>query len=302
MFADPILIIAYNKPLLLKELLDFVSHNTSSDVYIHLDGPTNDLHNSKLNSECREIINEFSLRKGTTLALLSPINLGGQFGVLAAIDWFFDKVEFGLIIEEDIEVSPLAFDFISEKKQELNNPESFAICLFNPIQNLTENLEINHWLPWGWAAFSSKWKNYRPELENNAMRLRKKPKPSPASRFPVRFYLNRVLKKVECGEIQTWDAQVHLLHIAKENRSIFPHQTLSKHRGFIVEATHADLTDWWKHLQFPPALVKQINRIDRNYYNIRFEHLWRMSWFGIASNLSYLVPNIVSIFLKRFKR
>lgn len=301
MFQDPILVIAFNKPSLLDELLEFLSQNTLSDIYIHLDGPTSDNSNRYLNDRCKQIIQNFESNRKNTFIFSHSTNLGGQFGVLRAIDWFFSNVTFGLILEEDISISPLAFEFISRQKKLLQEPQIFAICLFNPIENLEMNLEIDHWLPWGWATNSHHWLEYRARLEDNSLRLRRKPKPSPACRLPVRFFLNSVLDKIESKQLETWDAQVHIVHISRGDRSIFPHQTLSKHKGNTLQATHADSTDWWKHLNFPMALVDEIDRINHNTNNIRFEVLWRMSWRGVLSHISHTMSDRLSLWL-RLKR
>jgi hypothetical protein len=280
----PILIICFNKPKLLKNLLNFLEF-TKGTIYIHLDGATRANKNFELNQECLGVIKDFSARRKDVRVKVCHSNLGGQFGVLNAIDWFFLNVERGLILEEDIEISKVALDFVEVFESWLDDAEIFSICLFNPFPHFDSNVLLSHWLPWGWATSRQKWNLLRERAGNPGVRLKFNFSSSPARRFPVRYFLNRVIKKVDNGEVITWDAQIHALILENKLYSIFPAQTQSLHRGNVHEATHADLTDWWSHLNLATKVTEVIdcNYIEQN--NRKFERAWRMTWIAILSDL-----------------
>jgi len=280
-----VLVIAYNKPIQLNNLLQFLSENTNSEIYIHLDGANPESPHWKLNKQCEKLILDFRKKRKNVKVKLNTGNLGGQMGVLSAIDWFFESQSLGLILEEDLLISPLALQFIDENKHLLENEDLFSICLFNPLTEIKSNFMLDHWIPLGWATKDQSWKDYRDRMEDHSMRLRYKSGSSPASRFPVRYYLNNVMRKLEREEIKTWDAPLHILHITKGRKSLFPHQTLSRHLGYGPEATHSGDIDWWAHLVFPKTLSSKTCEGNLITHNIRFEKEWRMSWLTMMSDL-----------------
>ena len=106
---------------------------------------------------------------------------------------------------------------------------------------------------------------------------------SPASRFAVRHYLNSIIKKVKFGKIKTWDAQVHAALLNNRSSCIFPSKSLTKHLGISPEATHADLVDWWKHINILEYEGGTLIDLDDSN-NKEFEKLWRMSRKALLSN------------------
>jgi len=280
----PILVIGFNKPHCLRDLLTFLVRNTNSKVYIHLDGSSQNGKYFDLNQECQRIVKHFSRDNENIISHYSNTNLGGQYGVLSAIDWFFSNEECGLILEEDITISPSAFDFISVNSNFLRDKEYFGICLFNPIPNMETNFTLNHWVPWGWATTKSKWHLFRKEIIDNSFRLQSRSQTNRRISFPVRYFLNSIISKVDKGEISTWDAQLHSWLLTYSYKCIFPAKTLSRHLGHVPQATHADLVDWWQHLHLDSHFSSILIDSNIEYRNLQFEKLWRMTWWALVSN------------------
>jgi hypothetical protein len=281
--SEPILVIAYNKPDLLSVSLDKLIFLTQGKVYVHLDGPQVNSRSQELYFECKLIIEKAASKNSRIISKVQPSNLGGQFGVLAAIDWFFQNETFGIILEEDIGFGDGIFEFVSCYKTEVTRGNAFALCFFNPGIGLKQDFLLSHWLPWGWATSSENWSSISADIRNPDLTVKRGRPGNPSSRFAVRRYLNSIIVKVKSGEVRTWDAQVHATILNHRFTSVFPSKSLTKHLGIRPEATHADLVDWWKHINVSEYETKNLVGL-KDSNNKIFEKLWRMSRMALFSN------------------
>ena len=294
MTSEPILVVSYNKPDLLSDSLAKLRLLTQGKVYVHLDGPQNNTRSQELHMECKLVVENASLKNSRIVSKIMPANLGGQFGVLAAIDWLFENEAFGIILEEDIAFGDGVFQFVSRYKREVTGGRAFALCFFNPGIDINQDFFLNHWLPWGWATSSENWSAIAREIRDPDLSVKRGSAGSPSSRIAVRRFLNSVIVKVKSGEVKTWDAQVHAAILNHGFRSVFPSESLTKHLGIRPEATHADLVDWWQHINV--SEYKNRNLVDlKDSNNKVFEKLWRMSWRALLSN-------VLHSFLIKFER
>lgn len=283
MTTEPVLIIAYNKPDLLSESLAKLHSLTQGKIYVHIDGPQKNARSNDLFLECKSIVDNASLGNPQIISKMREVNLGGQFGVLEAIDWFFENETFGIILEEDIGFGDGIFQFVSRYKLEVTESKRFSLCFFNPGMELGGDFILNHWLPWGWATNAENWLAIAGEVRNPKITVKSTLTGNPASRFAVRHYLNSIIKKVKFGKIKTWDAQVHAALLNNRSSCVFPSKSLTKHLGISPEATHADLVDWWKQINVSEYEGGTLIDIDDSN-NKEFEKLWRMSRKAILSN------------------
>jgi hypothetical protein len=297
MSQAPILIIAYNKPDLLEGMLQKILALPRCSIYIHLDGPQETDSSRRINQECQAVITAFENSYGKVNKSIKSFNLGGKDGVLSAIDWFFLSEDFGIILEEDIDFNAEIFKFVEfGYKFMVEDKNLFALCFFNPVMNLDSNFYLNHWLPWGWATSAVQWKSIRSEIKSVNLTISKGYRRHPSKRLSVRHYLNSIIRKVDSGEIKTWDAQVHALVIKHNKFVLFPKQSLTKHLGVRPDATHADLIDWWAHIPmgvFSSTLPEPLNdKLNRN-----FERVWRMDLLSMASNYLHLFVHKMNLIL-----
>lgn len=288
----PVLIIAYNKPDLLESSLEKLKIMEPKKIYIHLDGPQESKRSVELNASCRLVIENFQIEYKNVEAKFATRNLGGKYGVLNALNWFFSNEKFGIILEEDIEFNDEIFKFVEFAKPMFENEKLFAACFFNPILINDSNLFLNHWLPWGWASTAEQWQEISSYIGDLDSKVTHRFGRNPASRIGVRCYLNSIISQVKKGKIKTWDAQVHAALINSGKMSLFPQYSLTKHLGIRPEATHADLVDWWSHISIGKFQNRTpIDVIDSN--NLRFEKVWRMSKIALFSNLFHQVRTTV---------
>jgi len=132
-----------------------------SDIYISSDSYRND----KEKTQVEAIRNYIKLIKG--FKSVNPIffekNVGIEFAGKFCFDKIFNKSNSIIVLEDDIEVSPLFLKYINTGLCFYeNDPKVFSICGFSPIilgeNNFSENFlfKSNDWNAWGFGTWKSK--------------------------------------------------------------------------------------------------------------------------------------------------
>ncbi len=154
------LVIGFNRPDKLKECLIAIVQSGITELYVSLDAPRRDF---KLDKElcriCLEVVEEFRYSFSRLNIKVNEINLGCKFGPIAAIDWFFQHEEFGIIIEDDILVTSEFLDYVSSNRNlefegywHLN-----GWSMFSEYYKFDESYSSCFPMVWGWATWRSCW-------------------------------------------------------------------------------------------------------------------------------------------------
>lgn len=164
----PILINLYNRPNYTKKLFSLLKIIKPKKIYISIDGPKNEKDQKKV-QEVFSIVKKINW-KCQKIIKLNKYNIGCKNSISQAIDWFFAKEKYGIILEDDILPSKYFFIFceIFLPKYK-DNKKISMITGFNSI-NINSNSEFitfflsRHFPIWGWATWARAWKGYKKEL------------------------------------------------------------------------------------------------------------------------------------------
>jgi hypothetical protein len=97
----PILFLIFNRPEPTKRTFDEIRRAKPAELYIAADGPREaKLDDPELCNETRAIVKDIDW-KCEVHTLFRDKNLGCKKAVSSAIDWFFDNVDAGIILEDD---------------------------------------------------------------------------------------------------------------------------------------------------------------------------------------------------------
>ena len=165
-FLTPILIIAFNRPEKLRILLNTIEQVNPEQVYISIDGRRqNRPEDTELVEECAMIARNWKGEKAHVEKNIEDQNLGCRDHVIKAISWFFQKVESGIILEDDCIPSESFFEYTSllldryQKDERVimisgNNFGKNHLC--SPYSySFTKYISI-----WGWATWSDRWSEF----------------------------------------------------------------------------------------------------------------------------------------------
>ena len=278
----PILVTGFNRPLLLREVLNNLQDLGANYVWVSIDGPRN-----WVPSDCEKVhqstqlIEEYRSIVGERVKV-NEENLGCKYGMFEAISWFFSNVKCGIIIEDDIRFQKNFLSFMSlglrhfEEDDSVGSIAGYMPLDFSAQKDFSDVQAVSHpyFSAWGWGTWSNRWEKYNLEMQDwrkslSAWKLLRK------SNIRTMRYWTRRFDDLEKGLIDTWDFQFLFTHFLHDWRVVAPKANLVRNVGFGEEATHT------KKAREVPALsnkdietLGQIKELDSNtlakYLSIQF--------------------------------
>ena len=205
----PILLNLYNRPNYTIKLINSLSIVKPKKIYISIDGPKNKIDEKKIKKVIKVIKNiKWKCKK---IYKFNKKNFGCKISVSSAIEWFFKKEKYGIILEDDILPSKHFLDF-SEKYliKFKNNKKISMITGFNPLNINPNSKDLNfflsqHYPIWGWATWARSWKGYKKELRNKD--IKNFFKKNSFSSLLEKFYLKQKFLTHNTYWNDTWDIQ-----------------------------------------------------------------------------------------------
>ena len=162
-FKTPILLITFNRPDKTKKLIDFFSKIKVGNLFISRDGPRDNNHEEKkLCDQVAKIVKNIEWKCDTNY-LISDKNLSCKVNVVKSIDWFFSKVDNGIILEDDCLPSETFFYFCENLlKKYSENRDIMHINGTNLGLDLARENCSSYFLSklcnvWGWATWKRAW-------------------------------------------------------------------------------------------------------------------------------------------------
>lgn len=161
----PVLFLIFNRPDTTRKVFAEIRRAKPARLYIAADGPrkerTTDI---ALCEQTRDIINEIDW-PCQSYTLYRKENLGCKLAVSSAINWFFEREESGIILEDDCLPHPTFFKFC-EIMLERYKDDTRVMHIGG--SNFQEGMirgdgdyYYSKWTPvWGWASWRRAWKNY----------------------------------------------------------------------------------------------------------------------------------------------
>ncbi|MBF0234010.1 MAG: hypothetical protein HQK65_13375 [Desulfamplus sp.] len=170
-------------------------------------------------------------------------NLGCKIAVSSAIDWFFENVEEGIILEDDCLPSQSFFWFCQELLELYRYDERFMLIGGNN-RGVTFSKNCSYFFSkyiqiWGWATWRRSWEKYdykikkwelvKEQIDNyikipNERKLR-------AKQFDSVYY----------NKLDTWDFQWNFACLIHHSLAILPSLNMISNIGFGNDATHTTI-------------------------------------------------------------
>lgn len=228
----PALLMAYNRPDKTRNALRSIYESGIRELYVSVDGPKN-LLDSNLTKQVVALIQSQSHLFNSVKIQISESNLGCKAGCLLALDWFFSQVRFGIIVEDDVEITSDFVAFVSFfcNQEDSNIWHINGWSLFQIYGGSDIYYESSYGHVWGWATWANKW--------NQLSRDRRD--------IPISSITNLHNKGIWYSltdETDTWDYFWLLSIEAGQGTIISPKNRLTTNIGFDDEATHKRLRSW----------------------------------------------------------
>jgi hypothetical protein len=256
-------------------------------IYVFIDG-CDIVEKIPQNKECLAIAEEFK-REELVVDILSPqSNLGQGKGIPKAINWFFSHQNFGLILEDDCQISPSLHSFISENSWRLLDPDNdiAALCASNifPMKRV-ENIFLSPFFEsWGWATSSFKWSKFYCEnldLINVEEAVSNLDYISKIMRRRLATHWSIESKRITSGAQDTWALRFTLGILDKNGSCILPSENQVLHVSH-KDAIHVSQTpNWYKKLtlgEYRSSQVESSPLISKSHARKTLRHMYGISF------------------------
>jgi hypothetical protein len=232
----PVLIICFNRPDHLRELLKALAIVKPANIYVSSDGPKQEREDDHAAvAECRFLIESIDwpcqIRRK-----FNEHNLGMKKAVISAISWYFSMETEGIILEDDCIPHPSFFEFCTEMLDHYrDNLKVMHIAGTNQQfgKKIGDGSYYFSSFPsiWGWASWRRVWDLYDEEMsafpkieaENVLWKL-----------MPNEIlvnHLHQVLRSTFEKKSLTWDHQLGITIVANSGLCIVPNVNLITNIG-----------------------------------------------------------------------
>jgi len=243
----PVLFLIFNRPGPTQKVFNEIKKARPARLFVAADGPReageggsrDDIEKCR---QARDIMKQIDWE--CELKTLSrEKNLGCCKAVYTAIDWFFEHVEQGIILEDDCVPSQSFFRFCGELLDRYkDDPGVWQINgnnFHSPYVRSGFDYHFSYYPHvWGWATWKRAWK-HRIMAKEAYMKIYD-PEKLKRLKWTGRekwIQMNRLFKSFS-GEIDTWDYQWHFTVFMNEGLAAVPKQNQVSNIGFDKDATH----------------------------------------------------------------
>lgn len=288
-FDTPVLVIGFNRPDKILSLLHRLNELGVTNLFISLDGPRNALE-SLVCEETRRQVEIFQDQFNLSL-IWRDYNLGCNLGVVSALDWFFQKNNCGIVLEDDCYPDDSMLVVIEEKLRLIgkSSGEIGMITAHNPFSSWPSNVLSRYALIQGWGTTSEVWfqirRNYF-KITSPQISARKRSGRSLAE--SIFWWANS--NRARLGGVDTWDGIFADRMWRLGFLTYVPEWNLIKNFGFDERATHTKNPNHSIFIE-----VKESEKTD-------FDELMKSRYYKIYSRHLFTAPLKVILDVLRFKR
>jgi hypothetical protein len=242
----PVLFLVYNRPAFSEQVFNKIREFKPKTLFINADGPKNkNQADIDLVNQTREIVEKVDWECNLSTNFMD-INKGCKDAVSEGLNWFFNHVDAGIILEDDCLPNLSFFDFCHENlNYHWHNASIMQICGTN-IQKTWNRNNYSYAFSkygniWGWATWRRAWKLYDkdmiywPEIRDSKFFIDMCNSVDEALRRKLRF------DKVYYNITDTWDTQWQFTKLSMNGLNIIPRVNMIKNIGFETDmAAHGN--------------------------------------------------------------
>lgn len=297
----PVLVTAFRRPQFLEKCLAAVAKAQPRRVYVSIDGPRPNVPDDLVSVDgCHRVAQRFARHVDTEI-VVAESNGGTGLGLLRGIDWFFDNEEYGMVIEEDLLISP---ESLSLAKRLLvkyrRSPDVGSVTLFNAVrpQHLMSPhapVRLSH-LPssWYWGTWRDKWRarlDVAPEgWDHGADICRFFPDASPRFSKAIAYGFGNLSQE----DLSTWEGLWTLTNWQQGWYTAVTNRNYVVSLGFDNSATHLNSRPAWFPEEIDELLPEVVGKDEARYEALA--DAWmsdqRFGW-SVAKRLKRVVKRVL---------
>lgn len=299
----PVLLIAFNRPDTTSRVFDAIRSAAPARLYVAIDAPRPDRPSDV--ERCAAVRDVVRVDWPCEVKLLvAPEHRGCRDGVCAALDWFFEQEEEGIILEDDCVPNASFWRFCTEMLERYRFDDRIASIAGSNYEFGRGRRESSYYFSrqiyvWGWATWRRVWQNVDRKLEHwpelrETHWLRHLLRSSATERFWAGKF-DMAMKRT----IDAWSYFVVYSALTGARMSVVPTKNLTTNIGFGPDAVHTRRSTRYdrmptEELEFPlvhPHHVMVDEQADRlvarqNYSrHILPRRVWNRAWSDVEAAL-----------------
>jgi hypothetical protein len=207
-------------------------------------------------------------------------NLGLKERISSGLNWFFENVEQGIILEDDCLPHQSFFRFANEMLERYKNDERIMMISgdnFLPDFNIAESYLFSKYFSiWGWATWRRAWKKYDVTIKEwGVPENKKKLKKIYTQKYMIN-HVSKLFDEIYSGKLVTWDVQWLYACLMNDGLSIVPRVNLISNIGIIgIHTPSSNLTlstydIYQKGTLKHPKFIEPATEYDRIFYEKNF--------------------------------
>lgn len=246
MFTAPILLITFNRPEHVRQVLTEIRKQQPTQLYVCQDGARegNAIDQERV-QQVRDVINELVDWSCELHTLYQEKNLGCGPGPAAGINWFFEHVEFGIILEDDAVPHPDFFEYAAALLEKYKDDESIRAIGSMKLHEDTFGdgsyyFSMMNRTLCAWATWRRAWKYFDYEMKKYSTKDLQKAMKRYGATLREREYWQERLEEIhkDCLGGTSWDQQFWMMIWLTGGKGICPNSNLSTNIGFDEMGTH----------------------------------------------------------------
>ena len=250
MFVTPILLITFNRPDHVRQVLTEIRKQQPAQLFVCQDGARDGNENDYVKcQEVRDVIAELVDWPCELHTLYQDQNLGCGPGPAAGITWFFEHVEMGIVMEDDCLPHPDFFGYCEEMLNHFKDDDSISMInstLYYKTWKCDASYGFSHFMVTGaWAGWRRTWKGFDLDMHTwQPWQFRRQVKRLTKSTTEANWWYWK-LKEIQADTTKKsyWDYQMQMLLFQKGALTIHPQKNLISNIGFDADGTHTLTND-----------------------------------------------------------
>jgi hypothetical protein len=243
----PVLLVVFNRPETTRLVLEAVARAAPRRLFVAADGPREERPSDKeLCPKVLEVIRQGIGWKCDVEYLVGERNMGCGRAPAAAISWFFENVDEGIILEDDCLPAAEFFPFCTSLLARYRNEPRVAQiggynCQFGRKRGDASYYFSRVFHCWGWASWRRAWAGFDFEMKDYDDFLSERVLERLFARRSLRDFWRGNFDAAARGDGSIWDYQ-WVYHNFKEGRlAAVPNWNMIENIGFGDGATHTNI-------------------------------------------------------------
>jgi hypothetical protein len=252
----PVLLVVFNRPEKTRRVIEALRQVKPARLFVAADGPRpgrpDDIEKCRL---ARQAVSEIDWPCDLKTRFLDE-NVGCDPSVSAAIHWFFEHVEQGVILEDDCVPHPDYFRFCSEMfERYADDARIMQVSSFAPYPDRCHPYDYHFsrsYRCWGWGTWRRAWALYFDALEryDDSIDQMLRAYFTSSAKYAER---KKLYETFRMGKRDNWDFKWNVACYAQNALCIVPEKNLMTNIGFDEESTHTvKASPIFAHLQTEP--------------------------------------------------